>query len=350
MADGGAERGPASPAPKLPNVLSLTPAEVLGPAHRELAGVLAPHSLTVPEATADLRRALPDADYVIGDWTHRLGLDASMLELAVRCRAIFQPTSGTETIDLRRAAELGIAVANCPGENARAVAEWTVMAMLVLLKDAWRHHEGVQAGRWEMVQAARSGVYELGGRTVGIVGFGAIGRAVAARLAGFEPGRVLYFDPVPAGDEVERRLGVERAGLDELCAASDVVSLHLPLTRSTRSLFDAGRIARLRPGAVLINVARGAVLDERALADALDAGRLRGAALDVFEQEPPGPQSPLRGRSNVLLSPHLAGSTNEARERMIRRTLQNLGRVLRGGEPLDVVNGIAGLPRPPHDA
>lgn len=329
-----------------PRILSLTPESVLRPVYDKVGPRLAPHRLLTTERSPDaLDRRLRDADYVIGDWTHELRLDAGMLDVAGRCRAVFQPTAGIESIDVAHAAELGIPVANAPGANARAVAEWTVMAILALLKDVWRHHQGMLSGRWEMVEAARSGVYELGDRTVGIVGLGRIGQEVARRLAPFELRRLIYADPVPAPPEVERWLGIERAELDELCAVSDAVSLHLPLTESSRGLFGARRLALLAPHAVIVNVARGAVLDERALADALDAGRLRGAALDVFAQEPPPADHPLRGRLNVLLSPHLAGSTNEARERMIGATLDNLDRVLRGGSPVNVVNGVDGMPR-----
>jgi phosphoglycerate dehydrogenase-like enzyme len=329
-----------------PCIVSLTPESVLGPVYDTVRTGLGPHRLLIAERSPDaLDGLIDDAEYVIGDWTHELRLDARLLDAAERCQAIFQPTAGTETIDIAHAAALGIPVANAPGANARAVAEWTVMAILALLKDVWRHHQGMLSGRWEMVDAARTGVYELGDRTVGIVGLGRIGQEVARRLAPFQLRRLVYADPSPAPPEVEQRLGIERVELDELCAVSDAVSLHLPLTESSRGLFDARRIALLAPHAVIVNVARGAVLDEGALADALDAGRLRGAALDVFSQEPPPDDHPLRGRPNVLLSPHLAGSTNEARQRMIGAALANLDRVLRGGSPTNVVNGVDGVPR-----
>jgi phosphoglycerate dehydrogenase-like enzyme len=300
---------------------------------------------TFDRRVGDLGLAVAAADYVIGDWTHELRLDAALLERAERCLVVFQPTAGTGSIDLVRAAALGIPVANAPGTNDRAVAEWTVMAILAMLKDVWRHHAGVLAGRWEMVGAARDGVYELGDRTVGIVGLGRIGRAVARRLAGFELRRLVYADAAPAPAALERELGIERLELDELCAVSDAVTLHVPLVTSTRGLIDARRLALLPPHAVIVNAARGAVLDEDALADALDAGRLKGAALDVFAHEPPAAGHRLRDRPNVLLSPHLAGSTNEARERMISSALANLDAVLRGGAPTEVVNGIDGVPR-----
>ena len=334
-----------------PTVLSLTPAEVLASVHQELASELAPHELVwasgdrADEAGPADEAALAGADYVIGDWTHQRMLDAAALDRAERCLAIFQPTAGVQSIDLDHAAALEIPVANAPGANARAVAEWTVMAILALLKVVWRHHSGVLAGEWKMVEAARTGVFELGDRTVGIVGFGTIGQGVASRLAGFELNRLVYADEVAAAPDVERRLGVERVDLDELLSLSDAVTLHVPLAESTRGLIDARRLALLPRGAVLVNAARGAVVDEPALCDALASGHLRGAALDVFEREPLPADDPLRRLDNVLFSPHLAGSTNEARERMISMTLRNLDGVLRGNDPSHVVNGVRGVPR-----
>ena len=326
-----------------PRVLSLTPPEVLASVHAELAAQLAPHQLVW--GASEQQAGLARADYVIGDWTHQRTLDAARLDRAARCRVVFQPTAGVQSIDVDHAASLQIPVTNVPGANARAVAEWTVMAILALLKDVWRHHAAVTAGQWNMVEAARTGVFEVGDRTVGIVGFGAIGQGVAARLAGFELRRLVYADEVAAAPAVERRLGAERVELDELLSVSDAVTLHVPLLESTRGLIDARRLALMSRGAVLVNAARGAVVDEPALCDALASGQLKGAALDVFEHEPLPADDPLRRLENVLFSPHLAGSTNEAREAMIAMTLRNLDRVLRGGEPAHVVNGVSGVPR-----
>jgi phosphoglycerate dehydrogenase-like enzyme len=319
---------------------------VLEPVHALRHSELAPHTLVTVERTrAGVFDVVAGAELIIGDWTHELGLDAELLDRAGRCLAVLQPTAGTDGIDLEHAAALGIPVANAPGTNDRAVAEWTVMAMLAVLKDAWRHHAGVLAGRWDMLEAFDTGVFELGGRVVGILGMGRIGQAVAARLAPFELRRLVYSDVVAAPAEVERRFGLERVELDELCAISDVLTIHVPLLESTVGLLDRRRIARLPAGAVIVNAGRGPVVDEAALCEALDAGHVRGAALDVFAAEPLPADSRLRGRPNVLLSPHLAGSTNEARRRMISSALTDLDRVLRGGVPRHVVNGVEGVPR-----
>jgi phosphoglycerate dehydrogenase-like enzyme len=329
-------------------VVSLTPPAVLEPVLSALRGELSPHSLVLPARSRDsVLDAVAPADVILGDWTHELGVDAEMLDRAGCCLAVLQPTAGTDSIDLEHAAALGIPVANAPGTNDRAVAEWTVMAILALLKDVWRHHAGVLAGRWDMVSAD---VYELGDRTVGILGLGRIGQAVAARLAPFELRRLVYADVAGAPASVEQRLGLEQVDVDELCAVSDALTVHVPLLSSTVGLLDRRRLSLLPAGAVIVNAARGPVIDEAALCEALDAGHVRGAALDVFSVEPLPPDSPLRGRPNVLLSPHLAGSTNEARRRMVASALRNLDRVLRGGAPEHVVNGVDGVPRRRHRA
>jgi phosphoglycerate dehydrogenase-like enzyme len=324
----------------------LTPDEVLDPAYEPLSAKLAPHRLIKPtRSRAGVLAELPTADYVVGDWTQEIHLDAEALDAAARCLAVFQPNAGTDMVDIEHAASLGIPVANAPGENARAVGEWVVMAILAMLKDVVRNHLGVLAGRWDMVVAGRLGVHELGDRTVGIIGLGRIGQDVAARLAPFELGRLVYSDVAAAPVEVERRLGLERLEIDEVCAVSDALTLHAPLLPSTRGLLDARRIALMPRGAVVVNTARGGLIDEPALCQALAAGHLKGAALDVFAEEPLPADSPLRTLPNVLLSPHLAGSTNEARARMMTSALRNLDGVLRGGDPDHVVNGVEGVPR-----
>ena len=329
-----------------PRVLMLTPDEVLDPAYEPLSAKLAAHQLIKPERSrAGVLGELSAADYVVGDWTQELHLDAEELDAAARCLAVFQPNAGTDMVDIEHAAELGIPVANAPGQNARAVAEWVVMAILATLKDVVRNHLGVLAGRWDMVQAGRLGVHELGDRTVGIIGMGRIGQDVAARLAPFELGRLVYSDVAAPPVEVERRLGLEHLEIDEVCAVSDVLSLHAPLLPATRGMLDARRIALMPKGAVVVNAARGGLIDEPALCEALAAGHLKAAALDVFVEEPLPSDSPLRKLPNVLLSPHLAGSTNEARERMMTNALRNLDGVLRGGDPEHVVNGVGGVPR-----
>jgi phosphoglycerate dehydrogenase-like enzyme len=325
-------------------VLSLTPEAVLAPVYESRRGRLGEHRLVYATRSGPAAAELTGADYVLGDWTHELGLDAAALDAAQRCCAVVQPTAGVEEIDVGYAATLGVPVANAPGTNDRAVAEWTVMAVLALLKDVCHHDAGVRAGRWEMVPTRRD-VYELGERTVGIVGLGRIGRAVARRLIAFEPRAIVYADVFPAPPEVERELGVRHVELDRLCTISDVITLHVPLTVDSVGLIDARRLGLMSPDTVLVNAARGPIVDEAALVAALRGRALRGAALDVYTTEPPRTDDPLLGLSDALLSPHLSGSTREARERMIAAGLANLARLLDGRDPTDVVNGVAGVPR-----
>jgi phosphoglycerate dehydrogenase-like enzyme len=314
------------------------------PVYEQVRHTMAPHRLRFPTA-AQAFATLPKADFIIGDWTGASGIDADALAKATRCLVIFQPSSGFERIDTAAASTFGIPVANAPGENAVAVAEWTVMAILALLKEAWRNHAALDRGEWRMVEAAEQGVYELAGRTVGILGFGHIGQAVARRLQAFDLGALFYADPMPAPPEIEQALAATRLDLDELCTHSEILTVHLPLLPSTRGLLDGRRLALLPSHAIVVNAARGAIVDERDLCAALDGGALKGAALDVFSEEPLAADHPLHGRPNVLLSPHLAGSTNEARRRMIVSALTNLDRVLRGGDPFSVVNAVPGIPR-----
>ena len=205
--------------------------------------------------------------------------DAEVLDSAVALRVIARVGVGTDSIDLEAAARRGVAVCTTPGANAACAADHTLALMLAALRRVPEHDRAVRSGEWPRTGEATP--WELNGATVGLIGYGAIGRLVRRRLSGFAV-RVLVCDPY-APDEP----GTDRAGLDALLAESDVVSLHVPLTRSTRGLLDRSRLALMRPGAVLVNTARGELVDEEALADALERGALRAAALDVFALEPP---------------------------------------------------------------
>ena len=192
--------------------------------------------------------------------------------------------------------------------------------------------------RGEFLQfALRPTSYELAGKAVGLVGMGRIGREVARRVHAFDA-HVLYADPVVALSAAEETaLGAARVGLDELLAGSDVVSLHVPLTAETRALVRRETLAKMKPGAVLINTARGALVDEAALVEALRTGRLAGAGLDVFEREPPGADNPLLALDNVILTPHIAAGTRDALIEKMRAAFANMQRVLRGERPVNLV-------------
>jgi len=290
-----------------------------------------------PRTEAGAVAAVADADIVIGDFTFEVPITRPVIEAMTRCRAILQPSAGFQQIDHVAAAEHGIPVCNCAGANDVPVAEHTVMAGVALMRElAWTDRQ-IRSGQWPQFGRPNR---EVAARTWGIVGFGRIGRQVAQRLAGWEM-TILYHDAFRPSPGDEAALGVEYAELDDLLARADIVSLHVPLLPDTRHLIDARRLALLKPDACLVNVARGGVVDEAALLEVLREGRLRGAALDVFEQEPLPAGHPFTELDNVILSPHTAGTVVEAQVRILKKTKANLNRVLAGEALVDVVNGVA---------
>lgn len=288
---------------------------------------------------AGVAEAVRGADIIIGDFTFRLPIDAEAAEAARGCLLIQQPSIGYQHIDLDATREAGIPVANAGAANAIGVAEHTIMFMLCLLKRALYFHDKTARGEWGQPEIFTLGMLELHGKTLGIVGMGHIGREVAARARPFGCS-IVYYDIEALCDEEESELGAERVALEELLQVSDIVTLHVPLTPQTRHLIDAKRLSLMKPEAYLLNLARGEVVDESALAAALDEGRLAGAGLDVFTQEPVDPDDPLLASDKVMLSPHVSGGTNESRVRILQVTVENVTRVLAGEKPLNVVNGV----------
>lgn len=297
---------------------------------REMAGrddidVLAPD----PGASAlDVRRLVADADVVIADAARRYPLDAAAIDAMRRCRLIEQPSVGYNTIDIAAATRRGIPVANAPGYNADAVADWVLMAMLLLLRDGITADAVMRRGEWVPWRNGR----ELGALTVGVVGMGNIGSAVANRLRGFGS-RILYSSRRDHGLR-----DAQYVALAELLRRSDIVTVHVPQTPGTTGLIGAPELAAMRDGSILVNASRGPVIDEAALVAALRRGRPAHAALDVFDHEPPPVDSPLRSLPNVYLSPHIAANSVQARERVHAMVAENLRAVLAGGRPEHVVN------------
>ena len=284
-----------------------------------------------PPAPEAVRRAVADADLVLADKKHRHRLDRAVLGAMSRCRLIQQPAVGYDAIDHRAAAELGIPVANAAGYNRDAVADWTIMAMLNLLRHGARGDRAMRAGEWPS-QLMRG--RDLGALTVGIVGLGNVGNAVATRVRAFGS-RVIFTEVVPRSLS-----GAAAVPLDDLLAEADVVTVHVPLDRDTDHLIGEAELGRMKQGAILVNASRGRVVDEAALVRALDSGRLGGAGLDVFEVEPLPPDSPLRAFQNVFLSPHTGALTADAEDKLLEVCGANLRRVLAGLEPFNVVNGV----------
>ena len=272
---------------------------------------------------AALHRLLPETDVL---WHVLQRCTAEMIAAAPRLRLIQKIGVGVNTIDLDAAQARGIPVCNLPGTNARAVAEQTLALMLATLRRLPRFDAGMRQGVWSD-PLLRDGLAELGGRTVGLVGYGAVPRILAPILAAMGC-RLLYTTRAPKSEA----LGEWRA-LPELLAGADIVSLHLPLTTETANLIDATALARMKPGAVLINTARGGLVDQAALTEALRTGRLAGAGLDVFETEPPDFTTRLLRQPNVVLSPHVAWLTTGTFDRSFTLAAENCRR-LAAGEPL----------------
>jgi D-3-phosphoglycerate dehydrogenase / 2-oxoglutarate reductase len=290
-----------------------------------------------PPAQAEVKAACADADLVIADRRHKHRIDRDVLQNMRRCRLIQQAAVGFDSIDHRAAAERGIPVANAAGYNTDSVADWTVMAMIALLRHSFSLDRQLRAGRWtadDQMRDEETMGHELGAMTVGIIGMGNVGSAVARRVLAF--GAKILF-----ADTLQRSLdGGRQVGLDTLLEDSDIVCVHVPLDVDTRALIGASEIARMKKGAYLINAARGPIVDEASLTDALQSGHLRGAGLDVFEVEPLPTDSPLRKLENVILAPHRGGATIEADQRLLQVVGDNLVRVLDGLPPLNVVNGL----------
>jgi D-3-phosphoglycerate dehydrogenase len=262
-------------------------------------------------------------------------IPASLMDVAPGLRLIQKWGIGVDKIDLRAARARGIPVAITAGANAGPVAEFTLLLMLAVLRRLPHREAQLRGGEWNRARGdTRLQARQLSGKLVGLVGLGAIGRQVAKRLQPFDV-EVRYFDirrPTPAE---ERALGVRFQELDALLPEADIVSLHVPYTAATRGMLSRERIARLRRGAIVINTARGEVVDESALAEALVAGHLGGAGLDVFGGEPPPPDHPLlRIRApGLVLAPHVAGSVFDNVANVARHAFRNVQRVL-DGQPL----------------
>jgi D-3-phosphoglycerate dehydrogenase len=256
---------------------------------------------------ADLADALADFDAVIVRSMTRITRES--LARADRLRVIGRAGVGVDNIDVEAATERGIAVLNAPSGNTISAAELTLALLLALVRQVPAADSSMKRGEWD--RRSFRGI-ELYGKTLGLVGAGRIGGEVARRARGFGM-HVIAFDPY-LSEERARAAQIELASLDEVLARADILSLHTPLTERTRNLIDAAALQKLRRGAYLVNAARGGVVDEGALHDALVSGHLAGAALDVFEAEPLPADHPLRGLENVVMTPHLGAATEEAQQ------------------------------------
>lgn len=260
-----------------------------------------------------------------------------------RLRLVHKWGIGVDKIDLEGAERQGVPVAITAGSNATVVAEHAVMLILAALRRLSQADRSMREGKWIYTEL-RPLCRKLSGKTVGILGFGNIGRNVAQRLAGFEV-EILYHDPFPAPAEVEERLHARRVGFDELMAASDVLTLHCPGGGANHHIVDRAALARMKPGSVLVNCARGDVVDEDALVEALESGQLLAAGLDAFEPEPLPAGSRLTTLENVVLTPHSAGSVLDNVANVAEHAFRNMQRVLRG-EPIPKSDLVVSPARP----
>lgn len=281
----------------------------------------------LPNDEAQVIEALRDMDgAVIGVQP----VTERVLDACPRLKVVARIGVGFDSVDLAAASRRGVVVCTTPGANDRSVADWAFAMLLALARGLVPAHVSTAAGRW-----GRFTGVELPGKTLGIIGTGRIGRQVAKRAAGFDL-RVLAYDVAP-DPAWARSAGVEYSPFERVVREADFLTLHAPATPETENLINRETLGWMKPTAYLINTARGTLVDEQALYEALRDRRIAGAALDVFRVEPPA-GSPLLGLDNVVLSPHMASATYEARHAMLKMASENALKVLRGERPAGVVN------------
>ncbi|HEY1363249.1 MAG TPA: C-terminal binding protein [Xanthobacteraceae bacterium] len=304
-----------------------SPFPSLDPARAALAR-LDPELRMAKSASADdILAVARDADAVLVTYAR---LPAELLRQLTRCRAIGRFGLGVDNIDIPAAAALGITVTYVPDYCMQEVSDHAMALLLALARKVAFANALVQSGRWEVPPLVP--IHRLAGRVLGLVGFGNIPRALAPKAQAFGL-RVVAHDPY-APAQALAVAQVQSVTFDQLLATSDFVSIHAPLLPATRGMFDAGVFAKMKRGALLINTARGPLVDEAALAAALDRGQLGGAGLDVVTTEPLSAQSPLLGRDNVVLTPHTAFYSVEALEELQKKCAGDVARVLSGEPPV----------------
>ncbi len=277
-------------------------------------------------------------------------VDCNLIESSPRLRIIAQYAVGYDNIDIDCATRHGVYVTNTPGVLTDATADLTWALILAAARRIVEADRFVRSGEWYKTRTGWHPMMMLGvevhGKTLGIIGMGRIGRAVAKRAKGFDM-RVIYYDVVRLPEEVERELGVEYAPLEKLLAEADIVTIHTPLTPETEGLMNRERIRMMKKGAILVNTARGKIVDLDALVEALKDGHLAAAGLDVFPEEPLPPDHPITKLDNVVLTPHIGSATWETRTRMADLVAENLIAFYKGQVPPTLVNKDVVKVRPP---
>lgn len=293
-----------------------------------------PEAVTLPPEVTD---NVAGFDIVCVQFTP---LSRRFIEAATSLKVIGVLRGGTENVDVEFATGRGISVMNTPGRNARAVAECALGMILSEVRNIARSHAYLKQGQWRRTFPNSDSIPELCGKTVGLVGYGAVGRLVAGYLEAFGS-RILAFDPFASGDTAPAEL----VDLETLLRRSDVISIHARLTEESRHLIGRDQLAIMKPTAVLVNTARSGLVDEAALIEALTERRIVGAALDVFDTEPLPPDHPVLKLDNVTICPHIAGSTIDAFLNSPKMMAAHLARMLRGEADLPVVNRVTPMLR-----
>ncbi len=290
----------------------------------------------VPARSAEYKEAMKDAEYLVG-FVDGL-VDPELFTTGPKLKLIQLLSAGYDKADIPSARAAGVPICNNGGANSVAVSEHAILLALAVSRQLVHQHTNVTAGRWRGNTTPR--VHELRNRTMGIVGLGTIGKKTA-RLALAFGMNVNYYDIARLTEDQEDALGVRFRLLRELMRTSDVISVHTPFNKSTHKMIGKDELALMQPSAILINTARGPVIDEVALHEALSTGVIAGAGLDVFDQEPPEADNPLFSLDNVILTAHLAGPTFESNTGRVRNAFDNVQRVARGGAPLWVIPELA---------
>lgn len=275
--------------------------------------------------------AIPSADALIIRSATKV--DRAMLAVAGKVRIVGRAGVGVDNVDLQAATERGVIVMNAPDGNTVATAELALGMMIALARHIPAAHLSLGAGQWE--RKAYMGI-ELRGKTLGLIGFGRVGRAVAHRAAAFDMNVIAYDPFLPTN--VPHPTGIPLVTLDELFARADFISLHAQATPENRNLINAETIAKMKPGVRIVNDSRGSLIDEAALAEAIKRGKVAGAALDVYDEEPPQPNNPLLNLPGVIHTPHLGASTLEAQDEVAVQIAQQVLDGLFKGEFRNVVN------------
>jgi phosphoglycerate dehydrogenase-like enzyme len=285
------------------------------------------------------RKLVRDADIILSDSAHMNPIPRSIIESAEKLKLIQCYSIGYDDIDIEAAREKGIPVANSAGILSKAMAEYTIMSALYLIKSIEYAYSEFKKGNWvqqELLNPPKQPL-EFGALTLGIIGCGSIGQEIAKYAKVFGT-RILYHNRKKLDENIEQNLGLEYTSLEDILKKSDVLSVNVPLTNETTAMLGADEISLMKKGAVLINTSRGEVVDVSALAIAIENGHLRGAAVDVFVNEPNIENCPLIGLKNVILTPHSSAISPESVKRVPPKVMENLNRIYEGKPPLRVVN------------